>query len=168
MAHNISRKGCFKCGNRASIFHSPSFPSSSYYLLILSFVIKYSRPHRRELYVAGAALLQLPQTWARIIGMHRAAQLCGQTMLFVRWRRAHPSGMPDAPPSRFQSKMLRTCAGQRWRKNAERLYIYILKKILGTIVYRIVVILGISRACVPTRRCKTMVLRRVRLHLVAD
>lgn len=23
MAHNISRKGCFKCGNRASIFHSP-------------------------------------------------------------------------------------------------------------------------------------------------
>ena len=35
-------------------------------------------------------------------------------------------------------------------------------------IYRIAVILDISRVCVPTKRRKTMVLRRARLLLVAD
>jgi hypothetical protein len=69
----------------------PSFIPLFPFLFNLFVIINYSRPHRRELYISGAALLQLPQTWARIISMHRTAQLCSQTMLFVRWRRAHPS-----------------------------------------------------------------------------
>lgn len=38
----------------------------------------------------------------------------------------------------------------------------------GQFIYRIAVILDTSRACVPTKRRKTMVLRRARLLLVAD
>jgi hypothetical protein len=39
---------------------------------------------------------------------------------------------------------------------------------LDGFIYRIAAILDISRACVPTKRCKTLVLRRARLPLVAD
>lgn len=49
--------------------------------------------------------------------------------------------------------------------NAERLYEFFSWM---AFIYRIAAILGISREYVPTMRCKTMVLRRARLLLVAD
>jgi len=65
-----------------------------------------SRPYRRELYVARAALLQLPQTWPRVIGVHRGAQRCRQAVLFVRRHRPHSGGMPNFASTRLESKML--------------------------------------------------------------
>jgi hypothetical protein len=75
MAYNVSRKGCFKCGNRASKnffidlsphpylhFSSSTIPFLPHFLSSPGLMVCYndSRPHSRELYVSGAALLQLP------------------------------------------------------------------------------------------------------------
>ena len=75
MAYQFSRKGCFKCGNRTLSPPYSMAPSSGLP----------SWPYRRKLFVGAAIMLQLPTTWARIIGLSISSHCFSEAVLFVWW-----------------------------------------------------------------------------------
>ena len=160
MAHNISRKGCFKCGNRCVQLSFPSFQFPFHLCCLL-------------LTTVG----------------HIAENCTSQERLCYNCRKPGHESSACTEPRSFAAKQCYSCGGVghiqaecptlRLQGSNQKCYVRALltmeemlsgcmKFIFWMVIYRIAVILDISRACVRTKRCKNMVLRRVRLPLVAD
>lgn len=83
MAYQFSRKGCFKCGNRACL------PINR--LIIRSWCIACldSRTHCWKLFLWTAFVLQLSSAWAWVFCLPLPSYCRNQTVLLVWWSWAH-------------------------------------------------------------------------------
>ena len=177
MAYNISRKGCFKCGNRASLlpFSLPPSPSSSSFLFSARSATLFTGPLNG--WVGDANVL------STTVG-HIAENCTSHERLCYNCRKPGHESSTCTEPRTVAAKQCYSCGGighiqaecptLRLQGSNQKCYVRAVKgnaeRLCETgfwlFLCRIAAILGISRACVPTTRYRTLVLRRARRRRV--
>ena len=181
MAYNISRKGCFKCGNRAStLLHSLTPPLltftlhfSSHHFFFSAWIIPYTVSNGRDTDV----LNQQSATSPRIVRLRSGSATTAANQ--ATSHRLARSLAPPRPNNATRAEALATsrqsaqrCACKAQTKNAT----YVLDRYpssprddLDVILFRIVATLGTSRGCVLMMPWNmAAVSRRARPRRVAD